>query len=105
MTVLEGPLLKFLKVHSAALVDLEATEYETFQILRDRDVRFELDWNFGHLFDEFSFGFTFPWGLTVEHFIDHYSNGPYIVLNGVDVALEGFRRHIKRAANVVLLLF
>lgn len=68
-------------------------------------MRFELDWNFGHLFDEFSFCFTFPGRLTVKHFKDHDSNGPDVVLDGVNVAFEGFRGHVEGTAYVVLLLF
>jgi hypothetical protein len=40
----------------------------------------------------------------MEQFIDHYSDRPDIVLDRVDVLLEGFGRHVERAAHVVLLL-
>ena len=40
----------------------------------------------------------------MEQFVDHDADGPYVVLDGVDVPLEGFRGHVERTAHVVFLL-
>ena len=40
----------------------------------------------------------------MQQFVDHDANRPNIVLDGVDVLLEGLGRHVERAAHVILLL-
>jgi hypothetical protein len=67
-------------------------------------VRLELDWYFGHFFDQLSFCFALPRSLTVKHLIDHDADGPYVVFDGVNVPFKGLRGHIERAAYIILLL-
>lgn len=104
MTVFEGPLLQVTKAHSACLVHFKAPQDEVFEVFGDGNLRFEPDGYFGHFLDQLGFSFALPGGLTVEHFVDHDSNGPYIVFDGVNVAFEGLGGHVERAANVILLL-
>lgn len=40
----------------------------------------------------------------MQQFIEDDSNGPDVIFDGVYVFLESLRRHVKRAAHVVLLL-
>lgn len=67
-------------------------------------MRLELDWNFGHFFDQLGFSFALPRSLTVKHLIHHDADGPDVVLDGVDVSFERLWGHIERAPYVILLL-
>lgn len=40
----------------------------------------------------------------MKHLIDHDTDGPYVVFDGVNVPFEGLRGHIERAAYIILLL-
>ncbi len=65
---------------------------------------FELDWDPSHFVDEFALRLALPRGFSVEQFVDHDADGPDVVLDGVDVPLEGLGGHVERAPHVVFLL-
>lgn len=65
----------------------------------------EPHWNLDHLVHQLFLCSALPWGLPVQKLIGHDPDGPNIVLDRVNVSLQGLWRHVKRTAHVVPLSF
>lgn len=101
---LDHPLLQVSQTHPLILIDFQAFPDEVLELLGDGDCLLELDGYLGHLVNELAFRSALPRGLTMQHLVDHNADRPDIILGGVDVLLECFRRHVEWTAHIVLLL-
>jgi len=100
--ILKTPIFKVSQAHPFGLVNFQALPDEVLEIIRDGDVGFELDRYLGHFVDQLGLSFALPRGLAVKQLVDHDPDRPDIILDRVDVLLQGLRRHVERAADVVL---
>ncbi len=105
LVVPKAPFFEVTETHPLGFVDLQTLFDELLEIFRDSDVRFEPDGYFGHFVDQLGLSLALPRRLPMQQLVDHDTNGPYIVFDGVDVLLEGFRGHVEGTANIVLLFF
>lgn len=92
------------KTHPLGLIHLQTFLDELLNVLGNGDAFFELDGDPGHLVNQLILSPALPRGFTVQQLIQHDSDRPDIILDGVDVLLECLGRHVKRAAHIVLLL-
>lgn len=100
-----APFPQLFQTHSFGLIDFQAPFDEIFKVLWDINAASEFNRNSSHFINQLSFGSAIPRGLSIENLIDHDSNRPDIIFNGVDVLFEGFWGHVEGTANIVFFLF
>ena len=103
--VFSNPLFQLRNTHPLGLIHLKTFLNELFRLFGDRDALPKPHRHSSHFIDELAFGFTLPRSLPMQQLINDDAYRPDVVLDRIDVLLQGFRGHIKRTAHIVLLLF
>ena len=93
-------LFEVLQWHPLSLIHIQTLLYEHFHLLRYLNCKG--NWNSHHFLHQLLLGFALPGSLPMEQLIHNDSYWPYIVLNTIDVLLQGLGWHIEGTSHIIL---